>query len=78
MIELVGVLLVEDLPSSFQVVVVVTVQVEALEASSFPDDVVASLPASSSSFLDEVVASSCPDEDEVDASFVDASYLVVA
>mmetsp|Transcript_22482 Transcript_22482/g.34580 ORF Transcript_22482/g.34580 Transcript_22482/m.34580 type:complete len:134 (+) Transcript_22482:1369-1770(+) len=76
----------EDDPSSFQVVVDVAVVV-ALEASSYPDEVVAFLlPAY---WEEEVASSSFPDgdeeeassfQDEEDASFVvvDASYSVVA
>lgn len=74
----------EDDPSSFQVVV--DVAVVELEASSYPDEVVAFLlPA----YWEEVASSSFPDgdeeeassfQDEEDASFVvvDASYSVVA
>ena len=88
MIEVVEVELLADLllvdddddPSSFQVVV--DVAVVALEASSYPDEVVAFLPA----YWEEVASSSFPDgeassfQDEEDASFVvvDASYSVVA
>ena len=72
----------EDDPSSFQVVV--DVAVVELEASSYPDEVVAFLlPAY---WEEEVASSSFPDgeassfQDEEDASFVvvDASYSVVA